>query len=122
MKKTTTEPAQTILVICLGLIVVHLATHWRFALPIALVIGLLGAFSPTLAYWIDYLWMKLAWLLSLIVPNILLSAVFYLFLTPFALLSRIFGDRDPMRLKNTGSTMFKDSQKTFDKKSFENPW
>ncbi len=122
MKKTTTEPAQTILVICLGLIVVHLATKWRFALPIALVIGLMGTFSTTMAYWIDYAWMKLAWLLSLIVPNILLSAVFYLFLTPFGLLSRIFGDRDPMQLKNTSNTMFKDSQKSFDKKSFENPW
>ena len=66
--------------------------------------------------------MKLAWVMSLIVPNILLSIVFYLFLTPIALISRIFGEKDQLGLKNSKDTMFKNTNKKFEPTSFENPW
>ena len=76
----------------------------------------------SLAEKIDFLWMKLAWVLSLIIPNILLSAIFYLFLFPIALLSRIFGNNDPLHLKNKGDSNYVDNEKEFDKASFEKPW
>ncbi len=86
------------------------------------IVGALGLVSGYLAKKIDFLWMKLAWLLSLIVPNILLSVIFYLFLTPIAFLSRAFGDKNPLSLKNTKDSLFKESNKEFDKASFEKPW
>jgi len=58
----------------------------------------------------------------MIIPNILLSVVFYLFLTPLALLSRIGKDKNPLSLKNTQATLFKEYTREFDKASFEKPW
>jgi len=121
-KKMKSDPRQTILVITLGMIVVYLAFQAKWAINTALAVGVLGLLSDTLAAKIDWLWMKLTWVLSMIVPNILLSAVFYVFLTPIAIFSRIFGDKNPLSIKNTASTLFKDHGKPFDKASFEKPW
>ncbi len=127
-KLTKTDPAKTILIIVVGLGVVYLVAkaklwlHADWCLYAALIVGLLGAFSGYLAKKIDFLWMKLAWILSLIIPNILLSVVFYLFLTPLALLSRIGKGKNPLMLKNTQATLFKEHVKEFSKVSFEKPW
>ena len=118
-KLTKSDPIKTILIIVLGFMVVYLVTKWQGWLNIALILGLAGFLSGHLAKAIDFVWMKLSWLLSLIIPNILLSLVFILFLTPLALLSR-FG-KDSLMLKNTRSTLFKEHVK-FDKASFEKPW
>jgi hypothetical protein len=60
--------------------------------------------------------------LSLIIPNILLSAIFFFILFPLSVLSKIFGEKDPLHLKNSSGSLFKDKNKIFDKKSFEHPW
>ena len=121
-KKIKSDPRQTILVITLGMIVVYLAFQVKWAITAALVVGVAGLLSDTLAEKIDWLWMKLTWVLSMIVPNILLSAVFYLFLTPIAIFSRIFGEKNPLSVRNIAPSLFKDHGKPFDKASFEKPW
>ena len=122
MKQPKTNPTQTILTICVGFLVIHLITKADWAIYVSLVIGVLGVFSPFLSKKIDFLWMKLAWVLSLIIPNILLSIIFYLFLFPIALLSKLFSDKDPLMLKNTTKTTFRTREKSFEKSSFEKPW
>jgi hypothetical protein len=119
-KKTT--PLKTILVIVVGLMVVYIVTDYRWALISSLVVGVLGAMSDWIAEKIDFLWMKLSWILGLIVPNIILSVIFFLFLTPIALLSRIIKRKDPLSLKNSANSLFKDSNKHFGPSSFERPW
>jgi|688.fasta_scaffold133913_4 hypothetical protein len=121
-KKMKSDPKTTILVITLGMLVVYLVFRKDWALMAALGVGVAGLFSDFLAEKIDWLWMKLTWVLSMIVPNILLSAVFYVFLTPVALLSRVFGAKNQLSLKNTAPSLFKDHNKPFDKPSFEKPW
>lgn len=116
------EPIKTVLVIVTGFLIVYVLSAWRWALFTALFIGIAGLASAFLARWIDYLWMQLARLLSLIIPNILLSAVFYLILTPFALLSRVLGEKNPLGLKNTQRSMFRDLNRDYGKASFEKPW
>lgn len=85
----------------------------------AVAVGLIGVFSRFLSEQIDWVWTKLAWILSLIVPNIILTIIFYLFLFPIALLSRVFGKKDPLMLKNQPTSVFRDVEKEFDKVSFE---
>ena len=114
-KKMKSDPKTTILVITLGMLVVYLVFRKDWALMAALGVGVAGLFSDFLAEKIDWLWMKLTWVLSMIVPNILLSAVFYVFLTPVALLSRVFGAKNQLSLKNTAPSLFKDHNKPFDK-------
>jgi cytochrome c oxidase subunit IV len=117
-----TNPTKTILTITIGFLIVYIITDLNWALLVALFVGLAGLLSSFIAQKIDFLWMKLAWVLSLIVPNILLSLIFFAFLFPIALLSKLFGKKDPLILKNTRDSLFITSNKTFDKSSFEKPW
>lgn len=114
--------AQTVLVIVLGFLVLHLVFEVDWALRVALIVGILGLLSNQLAKLIHVVWMKLTWLLSLIVPNILLSLVFFIVLTPIAWASRIFGEKNQLQLKNSNSTLFRETNKSFDKASFEKTW
>jgi len=122
MSKLKSNPTKTVLTITVGFLVVYLATEWKWALLTSLIVGLVGITSTYISKQIDFLWMKLTWILSLIVPNILLSIIYYLFLFPIAFFSRIFGEKNPLNLKNTKDSLFKSTNKQFDKTSFENPW
>lgn len=116
------NPIKTVLVITVGMLVVYYLTNMEWAIIAALLIGSLGLLSNYFALKIEFIWMKLAWVLSLIIPNILLSLIFYLFLTPIAFLSRVFGEKNQLSLKNSNNSLFKDKPKAFDKASFEKPW
>jgi hypothetical protein len=120
--KIKTDTAKTILTISIGFLVIYLFTKWQWAIIVSLIVGLIGVFSDYLSKKIVFLWVKLAWILSLIVPNILLSAVFFLLLFPLAVLSRVFGNKDILKLKRTSGSLFKDCNKHFEKVSFERPW
>ena len=122
MKKPKSTPIKTILVISMGFLIVYLITQWKWAIYITLTVGLIGIVSDYLSKKLDFLWMKLTWILSFIVPNVLLTLVFYLLLFPIAVLSRLFGEKDPLRLRGTTNSIFKNSNKKFDKVSFEKPW
>lgn len=122
MQKIKSNPVKTMLTISIGFLVIFIITKLNWALLISLAIGLIGLFSTFLSKQIEFLWIKLAWFLGLIIPNILLSAIFYLFLFPIAVLSKIFGKNDSFKLKNNADTVFVSSNKDFDKNSFEKPW
>lgn len=113
------SPFRTVLTITVGFTVIYLATDIKWILAVALGVGLIGIFSTYLSEKIHWLWMKLSWVLSLIVPNIVLSLIFYLILFPLALMSRIFGKKDPLMLKANHETTFREVSKDFDKVSFE---
>lgn len=121
-KTIKTTPAKTCLVITSGLLIIYVITGVRECLLVALLIGMAGSFSNYLARKIDYLWSKLTYVLSLIVPNILLSFIFFLLLTPIAVLSRLFGEKDPLRLRRQEGSMFKDYKRELDKEYFEKTW
>jgi cytochrome c oxidase subunit IV len=122
MKLKHAEPAKSVLAITVGFIIVYLVTHLKWALTVAILTGLIGVLSDTLSKYIHIGWTQLAKLLSLIVPNILLTAVFYLFLYPISLLAKLFGSKDQLQLKNNSNTMYKDATAMFDKASLEKPW
>ncbi len=123
MEKNTTNPIQTTLVICVGCIIIYLLSGWQAVIYIGLSVGLAGIFSPYLSRKIDFVWMKLAWVLSLIIPNIILSLIFYVLLFPVAALAKIFGkNKNPLQLKNNTHTTYIERNKEFDAASFEQPW
>ena len=119
--KDKSTPTKTILVIVVGIMIIHLITKTQWIIWTSLIIGLAGILSNYLSKKIDFLWMKLALLLSFIVPNILLSIIFYFLLTPIAFLSKFFEKKNQLLLKNVNST-FKKSNKKFNEDSFKNPW
>lgn len=121
-KQKASNPAKTVLTIVVGFVLIYLITKWKWSLSVAFFVGLAGVLSDFISKWIDFAWMKLTLVLSYIVPNIVLSLIFYLFLFPIALLNRLFGKKDPMHLKNTAPTLFKHNEKVFDKAYFEKHW
>jgi len=122
MKIKKNNPVTTVLVISMGCLAFYLKTHAHWLLIVSFLVGLAGIFSSFLAKWIDYGWMKLAHVLSLIVPNILLSAVFFLFLYPISLLAKVFSKKDNLKLSPGGNTTFETVARPFDKDDFKKPW
>lgn len=119
----SSNPTKTVLVITVGFVVLFWISKQDVMLYIALGVGALGGISDFFAEKIDWLWTKLGWLLSLIVPNIIMTLVFFLVLTPTAFLSRLFGKSDPLDVKNAQSSLFKEKEnRSYSKESFEKPW
>jgi len=120
--KTFSDTSKTILVITVGFLVIYAFKQWQWAFWTAIAIGGLSILSSYLAKKIAWLWLQLGNILGMIVPKIILSLIFFLILFPVALLSKIFGKKDTLQLKNTASSLFKTVNKTFDAASFEKPW
>ncbi len=116
------KPSKTVLTIVVGFLIIYAITNANWALWIAIAIGVLGLLSSFIALKIQELWMGLGKLLSHIVPPVLLSVIFFLILFPIALLSRLFGEKDPLQLNRTNKSLFKTVDRPFTKSSFEKTW
>jgi hypothetical protein len=51
-----------------------------------------------------------------------LGLVFFCFLLPIALLSRVFKKEDSLRLKNKYTSVYHERNKVYDQAHFENMW
>ena len=122
MFKAKTNPTETLLIIVIGLVILYLKFQLIWILYIALVISIGGIISQPIRETIDFLWMKLAWILSLIIPKIILSIIFYFVLFPIATISKVFGAKNGIILKYDNASSFKKVEKKFEKTSFEKPW
>jgi len=130
--KAATDTSKTILVITTGFLVIYVVKSWNgdfwstlnrdWAIWLALIIGILSILSFWIEEKIAWLWLQLGYVLGLIVPKLILSLIFFLVLSPVALLSKVFGKKNALQLKDTQDSLFKTVDKTFDPKSFEKPW
>ena len=118
MKKDKSK--STVLTICMGFLLIYLFTDSQLFLYISLAVGILGL-SDYMSRLIDKGWMGLSKLLSYIVPNILLTLVFYLILFPFALINKLVQD-DPLLLSSDHNTYWVEDEEPTDPKSFEKSW
>ena len=120
--KIQSKPVTTVLVISMGFLAFYLKFHVKWLLIVSFVIGLIGIFSTYLSSLIDVVWMKLTKLLSLIVPNILLSLIFFVFLYPISLAAKLFSKKDSLMLSSGRTSTFETVNKTFKKDIFEKSW
>ena len=75
----------------------HLRTAYTFG-GIGATLGLLGLTVPSLLGPVERAWMGLAHLISKVTTPIFMGLVFFVAITPIALLMRLFGKR-PLRVK-----------------------
>jgi hypothetical protein len=121
MKKQ--NPAQTILSIVVGLIAFSLLLKINMLAQIALAIGLLALLSNGFAELVSKAWMKLAMLLGRINGYVLLTIIFFVFLTPIALLMRLVKQADNLKLKpQTGDSVYDTRNHTYEAKDLSNIW
>lgn len=116
------NPSLTVLTIVFGLLFFNHFFDNEIIIYVCLFISGLGVVSNKSSVIIEKIWFKVSYLLSQIIPNILLSLIFFLFLTPIALLSKLFNSKTDFNSKNNQNTTFKTQNKSFVKKSFERAW
>ncbi|MGN8224797.1 SxtJ family membrane protein [Gracilimonas sp. BCB1] len=116
------DPAtpKTQLVMVTGLLVLAAIFDSEHIAYLALAVGLLS-FVPPIGNRMVWGWYKLAEGLGWFNSRVLLSLVYYLIVTPIALLFRLFGN-DPLLLKDTKGSMFHFRDHTYSKEDLENPW
>ena len=122
MKSIKSNPAKTAIVISMGFLMVFLIYRLDWAIWVSLSVGLIGALFDGVSKLIEKVWFKLANILSFIVPNILLAFIFFLFLFPISLLNKLFRKGDPLKLRNTSPSLYKNRTELISKSNFDNMW
>ena len=120
---------ETMLAITLGLLVIFYFTQRKhfvplngteWLVPVAILLCAIGLFSNYLSEKIHWLWMKISHIMGSVMSKILLGAIFYLFLFPLALVSRIFKKSDSLQLKkSTGNTYYTERNYKYSAKDLE---
>jgi hypothetical protein len=113
---------KTTLTIVIGFTLISNYFEIKLLFIIAIIIGLIAIISEKSNDKIIWLWNKITEILGLIMPNVLLTLVFFLFLTPLALLNRINRKNNPLQLKNEDETVFISKRKEFSPESLEKIW
>lgn len=109
------------LVFAIVLIILYLVYKNVYFLYGALLAGGIGVLIPALSRQIHNLWMKLAELMGFVMNKVILGLVFFVFLVPIALLSRVFR-KNPLKVKKNTGTYFSERNFTYNKKSLEQLW
>lgn len=118
--KNDPSTPKTQLVIVTGLLVIAAIFDTEIPVYLALIAGLLS-FIPPVGNRMVWGWYKLAEGLGWFNSRVLLSLVYYLIVTPIALLFRLFGN-DPLLLKDKKGSMYNFREHTYTKEDIENPW
>ena len=110
------------LTIVIGFILLSNYFHSKSLLIISIIVGLTSVFSEKANDKIIWIWNKLTDLLGMIMPNVLLTIVFFLILTPLAWLNRINRKKNPLQLRNETISTFIEKRKKFSKSSLNKIW
>lgn len=120
--KVKSNPYLTLLTIVFGLLFFNYFLDNNYIYYLTIILSGLGIFSYKTSAIIEKIWFKFSYILSQILPNALLSIIFFLILTPIALLSKLFNSQTNFNSKNNKKTIFLTQNKCFDKRSFERAW
>lgn len=129
-KPSREKELETILTLCVFLVLIffmgereHLG-HKKSLLTIAILLGLIGIFSKYLTSKISWAWLKVGELMGAVMSKVILSVVFFVFLFPIALLSRLFSsNRNNLQLKKTGgNTYYFTRNHLYEAKDLKNLW
>ncbi len=119
--KADPETPKTQLIIVVGLLAIAAFLEDENIAYVSLLIGLICLIIPPLGNWLVWGWYKLAEIMSRIMNPLVLGLMFYIFISPIALLFRLFGN-DPMRFKDKRGSLYEYREHTYEKKDLENPW
>ncbi len=119
------KPAETkylsLLVLVTGLSLLGLIFKFLPLNYIAAGIGLISLLIPRIGDLILMVWEKFGLALGWVNSRIILGIVFFLVLTPLALLKRI-GSKDALFLKAPDKTTFRERNHCYEAKDLEKPW
>jgi hypothetical protein len=112
---------ESLLAIVLVGILLFFITKAAAILYVVFGIGLLGLASSSFAGKVHIAWNKIIGIIGIVNNTILLSVIYWLVLTPVALLMRLF-KKSPVILKKPAATNFIERNHVFTKNDLNNPW
>lgn len=118
------NPIETISVLAFVCIIFGILFKIEALFYIALALLFTGIFLGNLSYRIAKLWMRFADLLGHINTRIILTAIFFLLLTPLAFIYRLFHG-DSLNIKNRkvdGKSYWHNRTHIYQPKDFDNMW
>ena len=117
------NPYKDILVIVLGFLVIFLITKKNFFLYLSGGVALASVLSDVITEKIVWGWYKLAEGLGYVSSRVLLSFIFFIFLTPLALMYRLTRKKDVLQLqRKSGGSYFTERNHLYVKKDLERMW
>jgi hypothetical protein len=123
MKKPLHTAQESVLAVMVALLLTYLFFYEsKWLIYACLAVGVSSILSKYIANKIHFLWWQLARLLNAIILKVVLSAVFFLVLTPLAWLSKLFGNQSSIQLKDDSDSTFIERNKSFVKEDFKKPW
>ena len=114
--------SQVILSIVVGFLVLFAIFKAPWLLWVSLVVGVLGLLSDTFAGLVTKVWLKFAEVLGRINGSILLTLIFFIFLTPIAFLMRVIKKGDELSLKKPEGSNYTERNHQYRAKDLENIW
>ena len=115
------QAKETVLVITVGFLVLYFVFKKVVFFDAALIVGLIGVFSFYLSEKIDLMWGWLSRVMGKVSNTVLLTVVFFLVLTPMAVIRRM--RKLGLRRFDPGATSnFSRREQGFEKKDFEKVW
>lgn len=116
------DKAKAQLVIVTGLMVIGLVFGWHRLVLVAAGLGLGFVFIPPFGDLVLKIWFGIAEALGWFSSRVLLSSVYFIFLTPLAFFYRLSGN-NPLKLKRfDGGSVFDERNHQYTKDDLENMW
>ena len=117
------QDLETVAVLSAFMLILNLFLRREALEYVALALLLIGLFVRPMARLISRVWLKFAEMLGAVNSKILLSIVFFLFLTPLAFLFRLFS-KNPLRLKRESGTqsLYIERNHLYTRSDFEKMW
>ena len=121
-KNIRVQELETLGVLAAFFLVLCVLTHRQVFVYLSLSLLIIALFIKPLAGLISKIWLKFAEILGTFNSKVILSLVFYLFLTPIAFLFRIF-NKNPLMLKSENAASFyTERNHTYTRVDLEKMW
>jgi hypothetical protein len=115
--------SQTILSIVVGFVAFGLLFKLHILIQAAFVIGFIALISEQFSNFVSKIWLRFAQLLGRVNGYILLTIIFFIFLTPIALLMKIIQKKDHLKLKKqSADSVYETRNHTYLAKDMANIW
>ena len=118
-KKKTLESNAVLALACVGL---SFFFQWSFLLPLAAILLVCGLFITPVGGVVSWAWLNLGLAMGEVVSRILLFVLYYLVLTPFALLYRLMNPSKTMMVQKDGESYFFVRDHSYTSADLKNPW
>jgi len=112
---------ETIIVLALVLLIVHLQFHVSWAVYLAVGLLAIAVISKKITLFIGKLWFAFSHYLGLVMNQIIMFIIFYLFLLPLSFFQRLMGNNQILK-KHKDNSYFHQRHHLFTKKDIERPW